>query len=951
MRLSLNNRFIAYLLALGVLPLLCVGAVSVWLTRAAVEDTTRHHVVEEVVQMAALIDSQAAQIEELIANVSGVEEINKVLTENASGPDTFTRLATQARIGYVLNNYLNLKGLISINIFTLNGSHYHVGDTLDIGNLNTDLRDHLIKETMAQPNSIYWAGVRPNVNGNSTHRLTLVAAHMIARSNPVTSRREPVALLQVNFDLNQVRQQFAGTGRSGDSIMVMLDGRNRFVYHPDATLIGEAAGSEMLATLADPHNERRSSFSDNGVLVTRANLHAPGWRVVSLVPQASLTRVARDIGLATALVMLASLVLVGAGTFSLVRRVVQPLRAISDRFRLLREAPQVMQTPLPVSGTDEIAELTVWFNAFLDNLSARRQSAEKLQTAARVFEHAREGIIITDASETIIDVNEAFTRITGYNPEEAIGQNPRILKSDRQDKAFFEVMWRGLTEHGHWSGEIWNRRKDGEVYPELLTISAMRDAEGAVQQYVGLFSDITSIKQHQTQLEHIAHFDALTNLPNRVLLSDRLQQAMAYAQRREHHLAVVYLDLDRFKAINDQHGHDAGDQVLITLAHRLKKVLREGDSLARLGGDEFVAVLIDLEDHAACLPLLRRLVAACAQSIQVGDLSLLVSASLGVTFYPQPQDIDADQLLRQADQAMYQAKLSGKNRYHIFDATQDSSIRGHHESVERIRLALERQEFVLHYQPKVNMRSGQIIGAEALIRWQHPEKGLLAPALFLPVIEDHALAVSIGEWVIDTALTQMEIWQAAELDFGVSVNIGARQLQQSDFMDRLKFILAKHPQVNPARFELEVLETSAFEDIAQVSEVIEACAQIGVTFALDDFGTGYSSLTYLKRLRVARLKIDQSFVRDMLEDTDDLAILQGIIGLAQAFKRDVIAEGVETVAHGTVLLQLGCELAQGYGIARPMPAAQMHRWATQWQPDLAWSKVPWLGGIPQSINE
>jgi EAL domain-containing protein (putative c-di-GMP-specific phosphodiesterase class I) len=258
---------------------------------------------------------------------------------------------------------------------------------------------------------------------------------------------------------------------------------------------------------------------------------------------------------------------------------------------------------------------------------------------------------------------------------------------------------------------------------------------------------------------------------------------------------------------------------------------------------------------------------------------------------------------------------------------------------------------VLHYQPKVNMGSGQIIGAEALIRWQHPEKGLLAPAVFLPVIEDHPLAVSIGEWVIDTALTQMEIWQAAGLDFGVSVNIGARQLQQSDFVDRLKLILAKHPQANPASLELEVLETSALEDIAQISQVIEDCAQIGVTFALDDFGTGYSSLTYLKRLRVAMLKVDQSFVRDMLEDPDDLAILQGIIGLAESFKRQVIAEGVETVVHGSLLMQLGCELGQGYGIARPMPAAQMPQWAAEWQPDVVWSELPWLGGVPESMEE
>jgi diguanylate cyclase (GGDEF)-like protein len=436
----------------------------------------------------------------------------------------------------------------------------------------------------------------------------------------------------------------------------------------------------------------------------------------------------------------------------------------------------------------------------------------------------------------------------------------------------------------------------------------------------------------------------LTNLPNRLLLADRLQQAMTQAQRRGQQLAVTYLDLDGFKSINDRYGHDVGDQLLIALAKRMRDTLRDGDTIARIGGDEFVAVLIDLNETSDSLPLLNRLLVAAAEPVRQGDRMLQVSASLGVTFYPQTSELDADQLLRQADQAMYQAKLAGKSRYHFFDADQDSSLRGHHESVERIRLALERREFVLYYQPKVNMRSGKVVGAEALIRWQHPERGLLSPALFLPVIEDDPLAIAIGEWVIDTALQQIEVWRDAGLDLPVSVNVGARQLQQPDFMDHLQALLAAHPRVAPSRLELEILETSALNDMAQVSAVIEACSQRGVTFALDDFGTGYSSLTYLKRLRVTLLKIDQSFVRDMLDDPDDLNILAGVIGLADAFKRGVIAEGVETVAHGTALLHMGCELAQGFGIARPMPGEAMLAWSTAWRPDPAWDELPWMGG-------
>jgi len=575
----------------------------------------------------------------------------------------------------------------------------------------------------------------------------------------------------------------------------------------------------------------------------------------------------------------------------------------------------------------------------LDNFTRefeRKQAEVKLHLAANVFTHAREGITITTTDGTIIEVNDAFSRITGYSREEVLGHNPRILSSGRQGHEFYVGMWGDLVEKGYWYGEIWNKHKNGSLYAAMQTISAVQDAQGKTQQYVALFSDITSLKEHESQLEHIAHFDQLTGLPNRVLLADRLRQAMTQAQRRDQKLAVVFLDLDAFKIINDTHGHSMGDRLLKTVATRMKLVLREGDTLARLGGDEFVAVLLDVQDTCASEAMFNRLIAAAAQPVYVDDIALQVTASLGVTFYPQPEDVDADQLLRQADQAMYKAKQEGKNRYQVFDAEQDRSVRGHNENLDRIRRALIDQEFVLYYQPKVNMRNGTIIGAEALIRWQHPEKGLLPPSEFLPLIEEHPLAIEVGEWVIDTALTQVSIWQADGMHVPVSVNIGALELQQDNFVERLTSIIAAHPNFKAGDLELEILETSALQDVVQISKIVKACQTHGVSFALDDFGTGYSSLTYLKQLPVTQLKIDQSFVRDMLDDPDDLAILEGVISLASAFRREVIAEGVETIEHGTVLLQLGCELAQGYGIARPMPAKDFLHWSYEWQPDLAW---------------
>ncbi len=570
--------------------------------------------------------------------------------------------------------------------------------------------------------------------------------------------------------------------------------------------------------------------------------------------------------------------------------------------------------------------------------SRRRLNEEKLTLAASVFKHAREGIVITDLTGSIIDVNDAFTTITGYEHGEVIGKNPKLLKSGHHEKAFYDALWKKIHESGHWHGEIWNRRKNGELFAEMITISTVKDAQGIAQNYLSLFSDITQQKEHAKHLLHLAHYDALTNLPNRVLLSDRLLQAMAQTSRKGQPLAICYIDLDGFKEINDNHGHEVGDKLLVSIAKQMDRAVRDGDTIARLGGDEFVVVLTRLNDISSCKPVLNRLLEFIAEPIQINEAKLKVSASIGVSFYPQAEDIDADQLMRQADQAMYQAKLTGKNQYHIFDQKLDQDIRGQHESLSHIRAAISNNEFVLHYQPKVNMRTGETIGAEALIRWQHKEDGLLPPDAFLPVIEEHPLSIELGEWVIDSALAQLETWRAAGLSIRVSVNVSALQLQQNNFTQRLGELLMAHPGINPHDLQLEVLETSTLEDIDKTSSVMQACSELGVNFALDDFGTGYSSLTYLKRLPVTHLKIDKSFVIGMLDDSDDLSILKGVLGLARAFNREPIAEGVESEEHGNILLQLGCEIAQGYTIAKPMPAADIPSWIDGWQPYLSWKK-------------
>jgi predicted signal transduction protein with EAL and GGDEF domain len=367
----------------------------------------------------------------------------------------------------------------------------------------------------------------------------------------------------------------------------------------------------------------------------------------------------------------------------------------------------------------------------------------------------------------------------------------------------------------------------------------------------------------------------------------------------------------------------------------MKEALREGDTLARIGGDEFIVVMVDLVKIEDSVSVLERLLKATAEPVIVGETVMQVSVSIGVTLYPQ-DGADADQLIRHADEAMYVAKHSGKNCYHLFDTAQDSAIKILQQNIDDVRSALGKREFVLHNQPKVNMRTSEVIGVEALIRWQHPDRGLVPPSEFLPVIEGQTISLELGEWVIDTALIQISQWRSMGLHLPISVNISAYQLQQGNFTTRLTALLAAHPEIDPHYLELEILESSVLSDIGQVLDTMNACHELGVRFALDDFGTGYSSLVHLRRLPAYLIKIDQSFVRDMLEDADDFAIVKGVVGLAKAFHREVIAEGVETIAHGAALLHLGCELAQGYGIARPMPADDIPEWVSNWKADNSW---------------
>ena len=562
----------------------------------------------------------------------------------------------------------------------------------------------------------------------------------------------------------------------------------------------------------------------------------------------------------------------------------------------------------------------------LIDITERKQAEDSLRLAASVFASSQEGVVISDPANRIIDVNPAFTRLTGYTREEALGRSPSFLDAGRQGPDFYDAIWRDVESKGEWQGEIWNRRKSGEVFAELLSVVAVRDNHGLVKHYVCAFSDISVIKEHEADLDRIAHYDMLTGVPNRRLLGDRLDQAIARARRHGSNLAVCYLDLDGFKPINDQFGHEGGDRLLIEIARRLLAISRGDDTVARLGGDEFVLLWNDIGPEAHCNHALDRVLAEVAAPMSLDGIPVAVSASIGVTLFPD-DDVDADSLLRHADHAMYSAKQLGKNRYQMFDSRLERQISSRVEFLSKVARGIDSRQFELYYQPKVDCVSGSIIAVEALLRWNDPVLGLLSPREFLPLVEEDNLAFRMGRWVMEEAIRQARAWHEAGLDLPISINVFPRHLKYPTFVDDLRGAISAHwPQMPRDRLMMEIVETSALEELDPIEEVIKECLHLGIPFSLDDFGTGYSSLIYLRRLSVEELKIDQSFVRDMLDDPADRAIVIGVIGLGKAFGLRVVAEGVESERHARDLVELGCTVVQGYGIGRPMPAVALPKW-------------------------
>lgn len=552
------------------------------------------------------------------------------------------------------------------------------------------------------------------------------------------------------------------------------------------------------------------------------------------------------------------------------------------------------------------------------DISERKKTEEWMRLAAKFLDNTTEALLVTDAAGTIIEVNTAFEEMAGFSRQEVLGQNPRILKSDRHDKAFYDKMWDQLRTKGHWQGEIWDRRKNGEIYPKWLSISAVNDERGNLTHYVAISADISDVKQNQERLEYLAHYDQLTGLPNRLLFNDRLQQAIRQASRDQQQVAVIVLDLDRFKEVNDSLGHSAGDALLVKVAALLNSNIRASDTVCRMGGDEFIIMMPAAGEADTVIDIVQKLINAFSQPFLINGNTVYITPSIGISMYPQDSQTQ-ETLIKNADTAMYHAKREGRNNFQFYQESMYNAVLERLTLKNRLHQALEKGEFQLFYQVKVDSVTEEVVGAEALIRWLHPKDGFINPGRFIPLAEESDLILTIGQWVIREACVQSMMLQKIGLaPINISVNLSARQLHQQNMPEIIESILRETGL--PAKYlSVEITESMLMQDVENTIKTLAAIKQMGLGIAIDDFGTGYSSLNYLKRFPIDTLKVDRSFVMDIAKDDDDRAVIVSIIGLAHNLKLKVVAEGVETREELEFLKAHDCDMIQGYYFSRPLP--------------------------------
>lgn len=932
-RLNITQKFIGFLFLTSVIPLLGVGIRSYQVSHQILKGEKIKYTTQLVANQKDYLDLQLQQIESLINSISGVTEIVEALDKSDPTIDPYNSLATKARIGYILNSYINLEGLLSIDISTLNNVNYHVGDTLNFSKIRTDVRNRLFEQVEQAGDRIVWAGIEDNINANSNAQKVITAASSLRTVNSQTLQSEPVGLLLVNYNVDYLYKHFSQIDLGEGGYLLVIDAKNRIIYHPDKNLSGTAINPQLVKLL----NAERGSFveSINGqdTLVTYDRSRISNWVVLSLIPIHSLLSGTVVIGAATSFALFVSFIIVIIAAWIISRKIVKPVRQITDHFKRCQDGTLEWSEELKLSipGNDEIAELSRWFNAFLDSLAIRQHIEEALRDSEERYslalQGANDGIWDWDLRSNIVHYSTRWKTMLGY-AEEQIQDSPeewfQRIHADDLARVQAELAAHLAGQIPHFESEHRMLRGDDQTYCWVLARGlAIRDKDQHASRIAGSLTDITARKMTEDRLRYEAMHDALTRLPNRAYFMNQLNRILAQVHEPCNPVAVVlFLDLDRFKIINDSLGHVAGDQLLIHVAEQLRACVRTGDFVARFGGDEFAILASNLLNVDAAVEIANRIQQQLIHPLNLVDHEISVSVSIGIALISDRYK-HAEDLLRDADTALYQAKADGRAGYAIFNETMHMQTLGMLRLETSLRRAIERQELCVYYQPIVCLKNRQIKALEALVRWQHPEQGLVSPAEFIPLAEETGLIVSIGEWVLRKACQQARVWyEQGHTSFTLSVNLSIRQLQDPNLPELIRTILL-NAELPAELLQLEITESAAMADVNLTRQILEALRSMGVQIAIDDFGTSYSSLGYLKRFPVSTIKVDKSFVQDIDSDNDAAHIISAIIAMSHALGLRVVAEGVETEAQAAFLKEQQCDAIQGFLISRPLPAEEI----------------------------
>jgi diguanylate cyclase (GGDEF)-like protein/PAS domain S-box-containing protein len=941
LRLPRFNLLASYLISVSlvsILPLLLVGLISFSVSRGVIQDEASRYTTQLVTSQKDYLDLALEQSEALITNIFSVETITTAISQPHPASDLYTNLATQAQIGYILNGYTNLKGLVSIDLYALNGDHFHVGDTLSTTNIRSDIKDRIYNEILKSGTQMAWLGVEENINADSAYKKVITIGKLYSQVDTQSLQEKPIAMILVNYDISFLYDHLIQSDLGKNAYLMVVDKDGRIIFHPEKALIGASIDPDFFRQIDSEPSTSILTTDGQQYIVDHVQSAVSGWTVMSVIPLANFTAKVAPIETTIAVSILACILVTLFFVMRISHRVLGPIRQITARFKMFQAGVVNWNNRLIPSSRDEIGDLVHWFNAFSDNISALQKSEQALRDSeeryALAVQGANDGLWDWDLKDEKIYLSPRWKIMLGYADGE-LSDDPaewfeRVHPEDRENlQAALANHLSQQTPHFEIEHRIQHKNK---AYLWFLARGlAIFDHKGQPYRMAGSHSEITNRKQAEEQLRHDAYNDALTNLPNRSFFFQQLQQAILRNREDDSlRFAVLFLDFDRFKLINDSMGHHAGDKLLVKIAERLITCLRASDTVARLGGDEFSILLAEIGGVTDATLVAGRILAALSQPVELEGQHIVITASIGIVLN-DAQYSSPDDYLRDADTAMYWAKSHGKARYEIFDIAMRENIIKWLELENELRRAIDEDELLLHYQPIIDLGSSRIRGLEALVRWRHPQLGLISPADFIPIAEETGLILPIGDWVMQRACNQAVEWRqrfGPSYAFSISVNVSAKQFAQESLVPQIEKLLID-TGLDASGLHLEITESVLINDPKATSAMINQLRDLGVKVEMDDFGSGYSSLSNLTQFNVDTIKIGQSFIAEMQASQANLNLVENIIHMAHSLGMNVVAEGIETEEQLRLLKGYGCERGQGYYFARALGAEDAENFILQ----------------------